>query len=1146
MKPSMIISISVLRRLLSASLLGLVTLIFVMGLVALNQPMTAEAAPNGAPRQQAPVFTLTVLHTNDVHAHIDQYQDGGAACAFITSTNCIAGVPRLMTKINELRASYPNTLLVDAGDQFQGTLFYNLNKVKIVTSTMNVMGYQAMAIGNHEFDDQSPMLEKLLDGANFPVLSANINNPNIPAGKIKPSTVVTVNGEAIGIIGLTTPDTVLTSSPEGNVVFSDTVTSLQSEADRLMAQGINKIIALSHLGYLEDVALGKVVKNVDVIVGGHSHTFIYTLVGTNTTYPGNIDIPEGPYPTNVTDLDGNQVLVVTAASWGRYLGHLDVGFDAAGKVVSSAGEPIFMKSSIAKDPTLEAIVASFRPPVEALRATMIGTTTVNLPILAGTVQLCRLGECAMGNFVADAMLSEINKINPANQYQIAFQNGGGLRASINVGEISRGEVLEVLPFGNTIAGLELTGTHVISALENGVSNFDKSSNGRFPQISGLHFVWNPNKPVNSRIISVTVLSGSTYIPLDPNAHYKIVTNNFMRNGGDGYVVFRNNGLDFHEFGTALDDAVANYIATQPNKTISPAIEGRITALANSATISAIQGLTNTSPISGQTVKAEGTVVGDFQASSQLSGFFMQAFPGDNDPATSDGIFVNSTLVDVAVGDLVQVTGMVEEASGLTRLNLISSLNKVSSGNVVTATEVTLPVSSTTALEAYEGMVVRMPQTLYVTEHFQLGRFGETILATSRQPIPTHIALPGAAAQAAQAANDLARIVLDDGSNVQNPAVIPYPAPGLSAGNPLRGGDSVANLTGVLSYGSSAYRLQPTLTPTFTVANPRPNTSVDVSGSLKVVGFNTLNYFVTLGSRGATTTLELQRQRDKLVPAIIGTGADIVGLMEIENHITNAALIDLVNSLNAVAGANSYMMVTDPAKGLGTDAIKVSMIYKPAKVTPVGLAQTVITGVFAVNTRPPLAQTFKDNATGEMLTVVANHFKSKSSCPVAGDPNADKNDGQGCWTPDRVQAANILADWLATDPTGSHDPDMLIVGDLNAYAMEDPITTLKNKGYVNLIQDKLGDEAYSYVFGGQWGYLDHALASPSLANQMTDIAEWHINADEPPVLDYNVEFKTAAQITSLYAANPYRASDHDPVIVGFDLGHHTYLPIINRK
>ncbi|MEM7113296.1 MAG: ExeM/NucH family extracellular endonuclease [Chloroflexota bacterium] len=579
-------------------------------------------------------------------------------------------------------------------------------------------------------------------------------------------------------------------------------------------------------------------------------------------------------------------------------------------------------------------------------------------------------------------------------------------------------------------------------------------------------------------------------------------------------------------------------------------------------IHAIQGSGLVSLESGNDHTIEAVVVGDYQdTTTGLRGFFVQEEDGqaDGNADTSEGIFVFDTGfgVDVNVGDLVRVSGTVSEFGDpgvtLTQLGFVTAVQVCSSDNNVTPTSVSLPVSSLDDWEPFEGMLVEFSQTLYVTEHFNLGRFGNISLSGSDRLFnPTHVAAPGAAANAVAAANDLNRIELDDANTQQNRDPIIYPDPGLSATNTVRGGDTVANLTGVLDQRFDIYRIQPVGSVDFTHNNPRPASPDSVGGSLQIATMNVLNYFTTLdlgddaihqicgpaanlGCRGANTASELTRQRDKIVNALVEMDADVVGLVEIENDAAEAALNDLVSSINAVAGGGTYAALnTGP---IGTDAIRVAFIYKPATMTPTGPFAVLDSSFDAAfnddKNRPVLAQTFMENATGEKVTVAVNHLKSKGSpCDDVGDPNA--GDEQGNCNGVRTAAATVMANWLATDPTGSKDPDFLIIGDLNAYRMEDPIAALENAGYTNLVDAALGTAGYSYVFAGEWGNLDHALANADLLGQVTGTTVWHINADEPRSLDYNEEFKSAGQITSLYNDEPYRASDHDPVIVGLDL------------
>ena len=365
---------------------------------------------------------------------------------------------------------------------------------------------------------------------------------------------------------------------------------------------------------------------------------------------------------------------------------------------------------------------------------------------------------------------------------------------------------------------------------------------------------------------------------------------------------------------------------------------------------------------------------------------------------------------------------------------------------------------------------------------------------------------------------------------------------------MRSGDTVADLTAVFDERFSTYRAQPVGPVPFAATNPRTPAPPDVGGNLKVASFNVLNFFNGNGShlegaaggfptaRGASTLMEFNRQIAKEVSALKAIDADIVGLMEIENDAPpSSAVEDLVAALNAELGAGTYAFVDTGV--IGTDAIKVALIYKPAKVAPIGAFKVLTSAVdprfIDTRSRPSLAQTFELNDSHRRITIDVNHLKSKGSdCNDIGDP--DTGDGQGNCNKTREQAARALVDWLASDPTGSGDTDTLVIGDMNAYTFEDPIDVFTGAGYANLVRDHGGLAAYSYVFDGESGYLDHALATPSLAAKVTGVSDWHVNADEPIALDYNTEFKTAGQVSSFYDSGAYRSSDHDPVVVGISL------------
>ena len=452
---------------------------------------------------------------------------------------------------------------------------------------------------------------------------------------------------------------------------------------------------------------------------------------------------------------------------------------------------------------------------------------------------------------------------------------------------------------------------------------------------------------------------------------------------------------------------------------------------------------------------------------------------------------------------------------------------------VSATPVELPPGSIGEWEKYEGMLVTITQSLSIGEHFDFDRFNEIVLTDGRQYQPTAVHEPGSGEAAALAEwNALRRITLDDGRNSQNPDPAIHPNGGIfDLGNRFRGGDTVANVTGVLDFAFGLYRIQQTEGADYSVANPRPDGPEDVGGNLTVGSFNVLNYFTTLDGRGANTPEEFQRQRTKIIAAITKLDADVVGLIEIENN--DEAIADLVAGLNGASGAGTYAYIDTGV--IGTDEIKVAFVYKPARVTPVGdyaiLDASVDPRFIDTLNRPALAQTFRSNQSGGVFTAVVNHLKSKGSdCNAVGDP--DTGDGSGNCNLTRTSAAEALVDWLATDPTGSGDDDFLIIGDLNSYAKEDPIDALLAGGYTDLVRKFAGESAYSYVFDGQLGYLDHALAGEGLVDEVTGATEWHINADEPDLLDYDMTFKQPAQ-DALFEPNEFRSSDHDAVRVGID-------------
>lgn len=542
----------------------------------------------------------------------------------------------------------------------------------------------------------------------------------------------------------------------------------------------------------------------------------------------------------------------------------------------------------------------------------------------------------------------------------------------------------------------------------------------------------------------------------------------------------------------------------------------------------------------------GIVTGDFQGDSSLAGFYIQDATGDGNANTSDGIFVSDpdpAILAVIPGRRVEVTGEVSEVgTPPNTLTTITATTVIDCGDTgtITPTAVTLPIGDLLDWEDYEGMLVTLSgstNSLTVTETYNLGRFGEIIVANGVLFNPTEQQIPDSAAfHMMRDLNERSSIIIDDTLSSIDLSDLPYLH---NTPETLRRGDTVPSITGVLETRFGDFRVQPTQAVTFTAVNTRSASPASVGGNVKIASFNVLNYFTTLdngsnGARGADSANEFDRQESKIVTALAAINADVFGLMEIENN--GAAVNALVAALNAEIGGIPYAAISTGV--VGTDAIAVAMIYKPATVTPIGSEVTITTGPFASLSRPPIAQVFEHNATGEQFIVVVNHFKSKS-CDGATGLNTDQDDGQGCYNQARIEAATALDAWLDSDPTGTGITDILIIGDLNAYSQEDPITTLEGAGYVNLTADLDDADRYSYVFEGAAGVLDHAFGTASLDSKITDITIWKINSDEPRSLDYNDNISdNGSDIrnndTSLYVDNPFRASDHDPVIVGLNI------------
>jgi 5'-nucleotidase len=498
-------------------------------------------------------FEITILHTNDFHARfrpISKY-DNNCSAENNAEGKCFGGSARLISAIEDARSRHKNTILLDGGDQFQGTLFYTMYKGKVAAEMMNKMQYDGMAVGNHEFDDGPVTLRAFMDTVNFPVLMANANVDLEPElkDKLQKSTIIVKDNRKIGLIGVVTEDVVDISSPGDNIIFTDAITAVQAEVDALTQQGVNIIILLSHSSYAIDKEIAANTTGVDVIVGGHDNTYLSNVS----------DRAKGPYPTVVNDTQ-----IIQAYAYGKFLGELSVVFDDKGEVVSATGEPITIDKLISENSDVVARLDELEVPINELKEREVGSVSSELN---GNRAVCRVQECDMGNMIADAMRHAVMD----KGYTIALMNSGGIRASLDSGKVTLGEVMTILPFQNTLATFKVTGKQLLTAIENGVSEVEDVA-GRFPQVSGMRFTFDASRPAGDRVTSIETQDEYGWSNLNLYGTYGMVSNNFIRGGGDGYKVFRS-ASDIYDFGPDLADVVADYIDANPG--YSGYTDGRI-------------------------------------------------------------------------------------------------------------------------------------------------------------------------------------------------------------------------------------------------------------------------------------------------------------------------------------------------------------------------------------------------------------------------------------------------------------------------------------------------------------------------------------------------------------------------------------------
>jgi 5'-nucleotidase / UDP-sugar diphosphatase len=520
---------------------------------------------NNQAAAQGNTLTFTILHSNDTHDHLEPTVYTGKDAAGKDFNVQYGGVGRIKAVVDSLKKTSINPVVLDAGDVFTGTIYGMIYKGLADLAYMEAFGVQAQTIGNHEFDNGPSQLAEYIKNASFPVVSANIDASADPLLKtlIKPSTILEIAGQKVGIVGVTTPSTPITSSPGDTVKFLDPLSSVQKAVDDLRAGGVTKVILLSHLGYSEDIKLAPLLKGVGVIVGGHSHTPL-------GKYEGNgLPSSEGNYPTVLKDANNKTILITQVWEWGKFYGSLRLSLSSDGVPVAWKGTVTPVTASYKADTRLQATLKAFTVPLDGFRKTVVGTSAVKLNGERGDV---RKRETNLSNLIADANLWRTKSLGTT----ISLQNGGGVRASIQAGPVTQGDILNVQPFGNTLFVLEITGAELRAALENGVSQWEAGA-GRFLQVSGLKYTFDLAQKPGSRVTDVQIGTAKDgFKPLDAAATFKIVTNNFVAGGGDGFDVFKN------AKGSRLDTYLPDYSVmseyVQFLKTVDIGLEGRITIL----------------------------------------------------------------------------------------------------------------------------------------------------------------------------------------------------------------------------------------------------------------------------------------------------------------------------------------------------------------------------------------------------------------------------------------------------------------------------------------------------------------------------------------------------------------------------------------
>jgi len=537
--------------------------------------LAVVVACSGSTRDDA-AYTLTVVHLNDTHSHLEPLAVNLTVGGVRTAAE-LGGFARLKTALDEMRANYPHLLLLHGGDAVQGTLYFTLFAGTVEFDFLNLLGVDAMTFGNHEFDRGCSLIPGWINRSAFPWLSANIDFTGEPAiaGLVRPYLIKDIDGERVAIIGLTTETTPQTTLDVGQAVFHEAVAATRTQVAALTALGINKIIVLSHLGYDKDKDLAGAVSGVDIVVGGHSHS----LLGDAATLPAIGLAPVGSYPTELSAPDGKRVLVLQAWQWGHVLGRLHVRFNAAGEILSHSAHvtiPVgdsFLQNNAPVPPKSEAyrailaaltasgsarifpedtVVAAHLAPyawqVEAYRQVKVATATNN--IVRGL-------NSGPGLLATDAMLAAVPNA------KAAIINYGGVRRDIAQGDISVGDVLEVMPFANTLVLVDLTGLQIKTALEEAIdyqkTHYPAQDPPFMPYVAGLKFNVQPSAATGNRVSNLQIKAGGVYQPVQAALVYRIVANGFVAGGGDGFVTIRNATGFRSDTGIIDSDAFRQYL-----------------------------------------------------------------------------------------------------------------------------------------------------------------------------------------------------------------------------------------------------------------------------------------------------------------------------------------------------------------------------------------------------------------------------------------------------------------------------------------------------------------------------------------------------------------------------------------------------------